>query len=175
MEIAKGHYAVLKKAALRALYSQFDIAQDESWDKKLTSSPEFKILCIFGMIPPAQLRETLQHRDAPIRTASENITRLVAQVIGDPVGAAASVVRDYIKDYVSDYQVNPQLILTEIGVDGEQQAAEAEPEQRLALMDERRVVEAPPPRQSMLALQGSVPEARASRDFESNVGSEDED
>jgi hypothetical protein len=61
MPIAKAYYVKLKPVVLTALYYQFqNIQQDEKWDKKLTGSSEFKILCIVGMPTAEQLFAAIQ-------------------------------------------------------------------------------------------------------------------
>jgi hypothetical protein len=111
LDIAKWYYKTLKPAVLNALYSKFQgVSRDEKFDKKLTGSPEFKILCIFGMPTLENLMHALsQGRYADINEA--NIQGKLDRTISETEIMSKEAVR-----YVGDYGLDERLLRAEIGV-----------------------------------------------------------
>jgi hypothetical protein len=109
LEIAKTYYKALKPAVLDALYSKFQgVSRDEKFDKKLTGSPEFKILCIFGMPTLGTLAQELNRGQYAIN--GDNIARHLDRTISEPETMSMEAAHG-----VAEYGLDDRFLIAEIG------------------------------------------------------------
>jgi hypothetical protein len=109
LELAKTYYKALKPAVLDALYSKFQgVSRDEKFDKKLTGSPEFKILCIFGMPTLQTLAQELNQGQYAIN--GDNIARHLDRTISEPETMSKEAARGVV-----EYGLDERFLVAEIG------------------------------------------------------------